>query len=242
MPIDIVCSGCQRKLRVPDRVAGKRIKCPKCEAVVAVPASSSSESSPGKAASSEKKWYMKGENGQRYGPVPKAELDGWVKEGRITSESQVLEEGSDQWQWATDIYPSLTGGEATTPEDDNPFAGIGGQTQPSEGEGGQFDFGGGGPSISSRAGGGRKRKTKSTTKANLAEAGQRSKMAAGLLGIFLGGLGVHRFYLGYTKMGIIQIAVTICTFGVGQIWGIVEGIKILTGSFDRDADGRSLRN
>src|SRR5262249_2074384 len=36
----------------------------------------------------------------------------------------------------------------------------------------------------------------------------KSKIAAGLLGIFVGGLGVHRFYLGYTSIGLIQIVVT----------------------------------
>src|SRR5438105_1560729 len=34
----------------------------------------------------------------------------------------------------------------------------------------------------------------------------KSKLAAGLLGIFLGGLGIHRFYLGYTNIGIAQLA------------------------------------
>ena len=35
---------------------------------------------------------------------------------------------------------------------------------------------------------------------------QKSKMTAGLLGIFLGGLGIHNFYLGYTGKAIAQIA------------------------------------
>jgi len=43
-------------------------------------------------------------------------------------------------------------------------------------------------------------------------------------------------------MGIIQIVVTICTCGIGALWGLIEGIQILTGSFDRDAEGRSLRD
>lgn len=38
MPIEVTCGGCQRRLRVPDKAAGKRIKCPKCEAAIAVPA------------------------------------------------------------------------------------------------------------------------------------------------------------------------------------------------------------
>jgi len=70
--------------------------------------------------------------------------------------------------------------------------------------------------------------------------GAKSKIAAGLLGIFLGGFGVHRFYLGYTTIGIVQIVVTLVTFGVGALWGLIEGILILTGNIDRDAAGRPL--
>src|ERR1700736_5830482 len=38
MPIDVQCSGCSTMLRAPDTAAGKKVKCPKCEAVIAVPA------------------------------------------------------------------------------------------------------------------------------------------------------------------------------------------------------------
>lgn len=68
----------------------------------------------------------------------------------------------------------------------------------------------------------------------------RSKMVAGLLGLFLGAWGVHRFYMGYTQMGIIQIVVTVLTCGIGGLWGVVEGIMILLGSMDKDADGKTL--
>ena len=72
----------------------------------------------------------------------------------------------------------------------------------------------------------------------------KSKIAAGLLGIFLGGFGVHRFYLGFTKIGIIQIIVTIFTCGIGSLWGFVEGILYLVGSngYTTDATGRPLRD
>jgi TM2 domain-containing membrane protein YozV len=73
-------------------------------------------------------------------------------------------------------------------------------------------------------------------------AGPKSKLAAGLLGILLGGLGVHRFYLGYVGIGIAQIAVTIVTCGAGAIWGFIEGILILVGSFNKDAQGRPLKD
>lgn len=70
----------------------------------------------------------------------------------------------------------------------------------------------------------------------------KSKMVAGLLGIFLGGFGVHNFYLGNTNKGIIQIVVTLVTCGIGAIWGTIEGILILVGNdgFSTDAQGRPL--
>jgi len=70
----------------------------------------------------------------------------------------------------------------------------------------------------------------------------KSKMTAGLLGIFLGGFGVHSFYLGNTNKGIIQIVVTVFTCGLGSLWGLYEGIMIITGNeaYQYDAEGRRL--
>ncbi len=76
----------------------------------------------------------------------------------------------------------------------------------------------------------------------------KSKIAAGLLGIFLGGLGIHRFYLGYTVLGVVQLVLTLVlgafTFGLVGLWGVVEGIMILAGAqyFRRDAKGNPLRD
>ncbi len=70
---------------------------------------------------------------------------------------------------------------------------------------------------------------------------QKSKLAAGLLGIFLGGLGIHNFYLGYTGKAIAQIILSFC-FGVGAIWGLIEGIMILAGSINKDAKGIPLKD
>ena len=71
---------------------------------------------------------------------------------------------------------------------------------------------------------------------------RKSKLLAGLLGIFLGGAGVHRFYLGYIGIGIAQIVVTLITCGFGWIWGLIEGILILVGSgITTDADGHPLK-
>ena len=72
-------------------------------------------------------------------------------------------------------------------------------------------------------------------------AGNKSKIAAGLLGIFLGCFGVHNFYLGYTGKAIGQLLITVLTCGilspVSAIWGLIEGILILTGSINTDAEG-----
>jgi TM2 domain-containing membrane protein YozV len=86
---------------------------------------------------------------------------------------------------------------------------------------------------------------------------ERSKLAAGLLGIFLGGLGIHNFYLGYTKRGMLQMIVygagmlTLWFFGIGMllmagmsIWGLVEGILILSSyrGYETDAQSNPLNN
>jgi TM2 domain-containing membrane protein YozV/ribosomal protein L40E len=84
---------------------------------------------------------------------------------------------------------------------------------------------------------------------SVSEQSQKSKMAAGLLGIFLGGLGIHRFYLGYTAIGVAQLILSllgIVTCGIttiaSWIWGLVEGIMILTGSIGKDAKGIPLKD
>lgn len=81
------------------------------------------------------------------------------------------------------------------------------------------------------------------------EQGDKSKIAAGLLGILLGVFGVHNFYLGYTTKGIIQVllgtvGVILCGLGpvASAIWGLIEGIMILTGSIDKDGQGRLLKD
>lgn len=60
--------------------------------------------------------------------------------------------------------------------------------------------------------------------------GAEKKVLAGILGIVLGGFGVHKFILGYTTEGLIQIALTFITCGAGSIVGLVEGIIYLTKS------------
>ncbi len=72
--------------------------------------------------------------------------------------------------------------------------------------------------------------------------GAKSKLVAGLLGIFLGAYGVHNFYLGFTRKAVIQIIVSVVTCGIGGIWGFVEGIMILCGKQTVDAQGNLLKD
>lgn len=71
----------------------------------------------------------------------------------------------------------------------------------------------------------------------------KQKVVAGVLGILVGSLGIHRFYLGYNGVGIAMLLITVLTCGYGGIitgiWGLIEGILCLTGSMT-DSDGRPL--
>ncbi len=62
------------------------------------------------------------------------------------------------------------------------------------------------------------------------------KVAAGICGILLGSLGIHKFVLGYTTEGLVMLLVTVLTCGLGGfvmgIIGLIEGIIYLTKSDD----------
>lgn len=79
-----------------------------------------------------------------------------------------------------------------------------------------------------------------------ADPNAKSKLVAGLLGILIGSLGVHNFYLGYTKRAVTQLLLTLLSCGalsvISGVWALVEGIFYLTGheNYTTDADGRPL--
>lgn len=81
-------------------------------------------------------------------------------------------------------------------------------------------------------------------KTEAAPTGAKSKLVAGLLGIFLGCFGVHNFYLGFTGKAVAQLLITVLTCFAGStisgIWGLIEGIMLLVGKVETDAKGNPL--
>jgi TM2 domain-containing membrane protein YozV len=63
---------------------------------------------------------------------------------------------------------------------------------------------------------------------------ESKRVVAGILAILLGPFGVHKFILGYTTQGIIMLAITVVTCGIGaavtSIIGLIEGVVYLTKS------------
>lgn len=92
------------------------------------------------------------------------------------------------------------------------------------------------------------------TRATSTGMGQKGRIAAGLLGIFLGCLGVHNFYLGFARkatfqlllyglgvfFGLMMPAFFVFCF-VAAVWGLVDGIMIIAGAVNEDARGQPLR-
>ena len=71
--------------------------------------------------------------------------------------------------------------------------------------------------------------------ATTSTAGNKSKTTALLLCLFLGGIGVHRFYLGYTLFGVIQLL----TIGGLGIWTLIDLVRLITGDI-KDSQGNDL--
>jgi TM2 domain-containing membrane protein YozV len=59
---------------------------------------------------------------------------------------------------------------------------------------------------------------------------ESKKVIAGIMGILFGSFGIHKFILGYTNEGIIQLVVSLVTCGLFGIVGFIEGIIYLTKS------------
>ena len=126
--LETPCGGCGRMLRVPPEHAGKMARCPVCGHITQVPEGAVSVS-PIAPASDQREhvgeapaqslspspaliagvdeWYMKTPEEQTFGPASFQDLERWVKEGRITSDCQLCQSASGNWQPADWLFPSL---------------------------------------------------------------------------------------------------------------------------------------
>lgn len=69
---------------------------------------------------------------------------------------------------------------------------------------------------------------------NVGNLGDKYKMTAGILAIFLGGFGVHNFYLGESKKGILKIL--LCWTGISSILALIDAIKIFTDKYEINSE------
>ena len=123
----LACDSCGAQLQLTERFRGKRVKCPKCQHVLAVPPAASSAVAaappPPRVASppaESAQWHVHAHDGQHYGPVSKSDLDQWVEEGLITATCQ-LSCDTRTWQAASEVYPELDDDGAFFPEGYQPM-------------------------------------------------------------------------------------------------------------------------
>jgi TM2 domain-containing membrane protein YozV len=166
-------------------------------------------------------YFVQGKDGRYYGPADLPTLNQWATEGRILADSVLVDTATNHQAVARDV-PGLQHHfqAAARPQ---PYAGgtANWQNPPSP--------------------------TPYRAVPTLNPYAQRkSKTVAALLAFFLGGLGVHRFYLGHTLTGIVMLAVTVvgtafCCIGfaVTAVWAMVDFVLILIGQM-RDANGLEL--
>ncbi len=85
-----------------------------------------------------------------------------------------------------------------------------------------------------------------TVSMNSAAVPGKSRVVAGLLGLFLGSIGAHNFYLGRTGRAVAQLLITVLSCFllsfISGIWGFIESILILCGNVQVDGNGNPLKD
>lgn len=192
-------------------------------------------------------YFVIGEDGNRYGPADIDTLVEWARQGRVLDSTTLIERGTERELPARSITAiaaelrRMSGRPGPVVIERGSTAASEAPTLPQPGKGAA-------PSAAPPP-----PIPPTLDYAKPVHISSRSRVTAGLLGIFLGSLGVHRFYLGYTGVGVIMLLLSLsmgtasilCVPGAGcgiiGIWGFIEGIVCLTGGM-RDADGLELRS
>lgn len=165
-------------------------------------------------------WYEQG--GETKGPVEDGEIRNLVQQGALNSSSHILQEGSTEWTTVGEHESELGITPAAPPSWGGATAAAPGPGGPYEGQ--QPSYPGGQPYYAGQPGG------------PAGPVSDKEFLTALLLSIFLGGLGVDRFYLGYTGLGVAKLL----TLGGCGIWSIIDIIMIATGKLG-DSEGRPLK-
>lgn len=146
----------------------------------------------------------------------------------MTADSQLLKHGTEQWQWASDVYADL---EEPEPEPVAPIAATNSSIH---------------QAAATTAGNSVSRKSTISRAVEPVEEDEdqdevrlspHSKPVAVLLGLTLGMFGIHRFYLGYVGIGLAMFF----TFGGLLMWSITDSLRILFGHVP-DSEGLKLRD
>lgn len=160
-----------------------------------------------------------GSDGQVYGPVDMATLTQWIAEGRVTPTTNLVDPIDGRVIQAGQA-PALMGNFPPMPVQAPPMPGPYAAPQTYGYPRPDAMMGYYGP--------------------------PKSKVAAALFAFFLGGLGIHRFYLGHTGTGVAILLLTFLSFAtcgvtaiVPFIWIVVDFVLILSGGL-REANGRAL--
>lgn len=172
-----------------------------------------------------------GSDGQVYGPVDMQTLGQWIAEGRVTPTTNLIDPLDGRVLQAGNA-PALIGNFPATSMQAPPMPGTGTPQNPY------------GPYVNVG-------QTPIQINVNngypVAPYGAygppKTKLVAILLAFFLGGLGIHRFYLGHKGTGIAMLLITVLTCGYGAIitgpWALIDIILIATDSL-REENGRAL--
>ena len=155
LAIEVLCEECGQSLRAAESHIGKKARCPKCGAAMLIKAPDGEAKQAAKPTASKEssangagQWFVRADDDE-FGPVEKAELDAWAKQGRLDAACHVRCESwaLDQWKSATAVYPELGDPAASdAPDSDDefklsPLEGEQGQSQqaaPAADEGGMF--------------------------------------------------------------------------------------------------------